>query len=628
MYPPKTRDEIQPFVERVDRYYRNSILGFEEDNKFYEGALDDYVKVPKGYHKNIPTTGRAVIDEAVDNVEPYDIRIAYPARGPSEKAAKEAEIISRFLRSVIEYWRVNSSDIDVLRDFIKNLFKHGKAVLKIVPDYTLWPSIPDDEIEDLKLKNPSKLKERIRQIKNIRASSFPLVCRSISPVHIMEDPSVDSRKLWVVEKYQMTTEDVRRRFEKYIDTDSIWENDTYTIYEIWTATYSDDNGNTHFGKHWIYFREDVVLEEDNPYDFLPYIIKYSGFGADNQDGKAEHKAMGFYTIQVKSMLAAELRRFTHFDAMLQQLAFPIIFLPQDIEDLNPDVTPGGLNFVPMEVMEITKNIFIKADLPDAEYMQSLSIIQGQIERGTTQRALRGAGVPGTDSAAQLQMVTAQAKLRVEPLKKVCEGAIDNACELILRYIVDVFEEPLSIFAAEKEAVSEWTVSPRMIGRKFRTKTTFMPSEEQIKERKILVAAEAMAKAQLNPYDAYKLAGFDDATEIIERNLAFEMLQEPQVRRAIAKRALEKWGYSTLELMIETMQDDMMAQQILAALQARLAGQMQPGTDVPGQMPQGPQGMPPQGAQAGALPQAAGAPIQGLNTPPDISGIMQGGGLSV
>lgn len=622
MFPPDNKDDMPKFIDSVDRYYRLAEQAYTEDNLFYEGKLESLVKVPQGFFKNIPTTGRAIIDEAVDNVEPYDIRINYPPRGKSEQAHKDAETVSRMLISMWNLWRITNSDIDVLRDFIKNLFKHGKAIFKIVPDYTLWPELDDDDVKDLKKKGI--LDQRIKEIKNIRRQNFPLVCRSISPTHIMEDPSVDSRKLWVVEKYNATTSDIRRRFAKYIPTIDTWDDEHYIVYEVWTATYSDEKGKTHFGKHWIYINNDTVLEEDNDYGFLPYIIKYSGFGADNQDGHAESKSVGFFTIQVKSMLAAEMRRFTHFDALLQQLAFPIIFLPTEIEDLNVDVAPGGINYVPLDVMAVTNKIFVKADLPDAEYMQSINLIQSQVERATTQRALRGAGVPGTDSAAQLQMVTAQAKLRIEPVKKVVEEAVDQCNSMALQYIAEVLEDSVSIFAVEKETIPEYKVKPQMIIGRYRTKTTFMPSEEQVKERKLLVASEAMAKAQLNPYDAYKMAGFEDAMEIVERNLAFEMMQDPAVRRQIAKRALEEWGYDSMELTIESAADDMMVQQMLAALQQSLMGQQPPGVPTAGeQVPTEPQ----QGGGGGAtLPQAVGAPVQGMQTPPDLSGMMQGGGV--
>lgn len=623
MFPPNDKDDLRKFLDRVDSYYFKCGEGFKEDNLFYEGNLESLIKVPQGFHKNIPTTGRAIIDEAVDNVEPYDIRINYPPRGKSERSAEEAETVSRMLISMWNLWRITGSDIDVLRDFIKNLFKHGKAVFKVVPDYTLWPSLDEAEIEELKVGSGEKLALRIKQIKNIRRQNFPLVCRSISPMHIMEDPSVDSRKLWVVEKYGASTDDIRRRFNHLIPTIDILDEEHYEIYEVWTATHSDDRGKTHLGKHFIYIRDEVVFEEENEYGFLPYVIKYSGFGADNQDGKPESKAVGFFTIQVKSMLAAEMRRLTHFEALMQQLAFPIIFLPTEVEDLNIDVAPGGVNFVPLDVMSVTNKIFVKADLPDAEYMQSINILQGQVERATTQRALRGAGVPGTDSAAQLQMVTAQAKLRIEPVKKVVEEAVDQVNSMVLQYIAEVLEDSVSIFAVEKEAIGEYRVKPSVIMGRYRTKTTFMPSEEQIKERKLLVASEAMAKAQLNEYDAYVLAGFEDALEKVQRNMAFRLMQDPAIQRQLAKEALAEWGYDTTELIVQELADQTMIQQLMAQLQQQMMGQQPPGIPTPGgeQPPQAPMG--PQGG--GVMPQATGAPIQGMQVPPDLSGMMQGGG---
>src|SRR3970282_366835 len=108
-------------------------------------------------------------------------------------------------------------------------------------------------------------------------------------------------------------------------------------------------------------------------------------------------------------------------------------------------------------MALSKNIFLQAQLPAPEYMQSLNMIQNQIERGTTQRAIRGAGVPGTDSAAQLSMITAQAKLRLEPIKRATEEAVDMINSLVLRYVDDVLEDSVSVFGAEQTGPDSYTL---------------------------------------------------------------------------------------------------------------------------------------------------------------------------
>lgn len=595
------------------------MTSFDEDNKFYEGLIDEYVRLPEGIDPIIPTTGRAIIDEAVDNIQPYEIQVRYSARGFSKTAQDEADVVARFLKNVWIYWRQKSSDIDVVRDFIKKLFMHGKACWKIIPDWTLWPEL--DEAVEEELKISGALKETVEMIKQMRKENFPIVCRSIPPTKFMEDPSMDARKLWLVEQYEVSIEEIRNRISQWDEEliDPLLR--SVNVYELWTATYIDNNGKVHPGRFYVFINEDCVNGENgelNPYWDIPYVVKYSGFGTETMDGKPERKATGFFSRQVKSMLKAEMRRHTQFEALMQQLAFPIIFLPDTIEDLDIDLTPGMVNYIPEDTMAMTKNMYLQATLPAPEYMQSINAIQGQIERGTTQRAIRGAGVPGTDSAAQLSMVTAQAKLRLEPVRKVTEEAVDLVNSMILRYIEKVLKEPVSIWAAEPDGPEAYMLSPKKIKGRYHTISEFQPSDDQVKERKLMLVSEAMTKAGLNPYDAFVYAGWENATEVISRNLAYSIMQEPAIKRALAVRAAEEWGLNVDELIMESMQDQIKQQQMMQQMMNPQAGaqpQMGQQQSDTGQPPQQPQG------GGGIARQAIGRPEDQVNQAPDVGALL-------
>ena len=619
MLPPRTDEEALRLILNMKSYYRTALTGFEEDDQFYEGLLEEILELPEGFEITIPTTARAIIDEAVDNVEPYDIMVKYAPRGFGEKPQLEAEAISRFLKNVWIYWRQTNSDIDILRDFIKNMFKHGKAVFKIVPDWSLWPELTEAQEEKL-LSEGGKpaVKLKVKQINQLRRDNFALIARSMSPRHVFEDPTMDSRKLWVIEEYGISLSEIRNKYAEFIEELELPEPYSYTVKELWTATWIDWNGEVHQGKHWTFINETKVGEtEDNPYGEVPYVIKHSGFGSESYDGKPEQKAVGFFTRQVKSMLKAEVRRVTHFDALMQQLAFPLILLPNEMEDVDFDTTPGAINFVPQEMMEQAQNIFISAKLPEPEYMQSISMIQSQIERATTQRAIRGAGVPGTDSAAQLGMITAQAKLRLEPVKRAVEEAVDMVNAMVLKYIDTILKDTVSVFGAEPNGPAEYVVKPDFIKGRYRTKTVFMPSEETVKERKLVLATDAMTKAKLNPYDALTFAGWENPMEVIKRNLAYSiLLEDPSVRRQIAKEALKDWGYDTMELQLEELNDSNMLEQMSAMLQQKNQGMA--GSGQPGQPLAGAGGAPQQQQASAAPPQAAGAPLQEANQMPQVN----------
>lgn len=597
---------------------------FKEDNEFYEGLIDKYVRVPEGFDPVIPTTGRAIIDEAVDNIQPYEIQVNYSPRNFSKAAQDEAEVISRFLKNVWIYWRQKGSDIDVVRDFIKNLFKNGKACFKVIPDWTLWPELDDDTIEKMKeTMEIDDIMNTVDMIKQMRQENFPIVCRSLAPTRFMEDPSMDARKLWIIEQYDSGLEEVRNRYSQWYSLLEDPLQRSFNVYEMWTATYVDDNGGVHPGRFYVFINEECVNGDNgemNPFWDIPYVVKHSGFGTETFDDSPEKKATGFFSRQVKSMLKAEMRRHTQFEALMQQLAFPIIFLPDSVEELDIDLTPGMVNFVPLEAMEQTKNMYLQAVLPAPEYMQSISTLSNQIERGTTQRAIRGAGVPGTDSAAQLGMVTAQAKLRLEPVKKACEEAVDMVNTLILRYIDKIIKEPVSIWAAEPNGPEAYVVGPKKIKGRYRTVSEFRESDDQVKDRKLMLVAEAMAKANLNPYDAYVFAGWENATEVVARNLAYSIMEEPAIKRALAIRAATEWGINVDELIMESMQEQVKQQQMLQQMMNPQGAGGPPQTNF-GNQPQEPQQQPQGESSGGIQRQAIGSPTDQVNPAPDIGSLL-------
>lgn len=624
--PPTNKSQLIDFIDRAEDYYRMQIASFNEDDAFYEGDMQSLsIEPPSGFDITIPSTARAVVDEAIDNIDPDEIRIIYPPRGMTDEAQKQADNVTRFLVNLWYFWRQRAYDIDPLRDFMKNLFKSGKAVFKVVPDYTLWPEVDEEVLDSLTEKKRKKL---IQDIKNIRENNTPLVIRSISPQNIMEDPTIHARKLWLIEKYQGDISEIQNYYagdvEEFRDT---YDPYAYDIYEVWTATYMEPwSGKIHKGKHWVLVNDEVVREEDNPFDDLPFVIKYSGFGRESYTGQPEIKATGFYTVQNKSLFRAEIRRFSQFDAIMSQLAYPISILPDTLEDVEIILEPGVVNYVPDDAMEHVDKIFIKAPIPQPEYLSSLNMIQSQIERGTTQRAVRGAGVPGTDSAAQLGMITSQAKLRLDPVKRITENAMDEVNAMILSYIEHEFDAPVSVWAAEATGPSRYTIRPNQIKGRYRTKTKFMPNEEQARERKLVLANEAMSKGRMNPYDAYVYAGFDNASEMLERNFLYTVLQEPEIMRAVGKRLAEEWGFDVAAAQLETLMEMADVQAMLQQYSQQLQAQAMPPAPTANQLNSSNGGGSGGGSPAG-IPgtndAVRGAPVQTPNPIPQGDAVMQG-----
>ena len=159
-----------------------------------------------------------------------------------------------------------------------------------------------------------------------------------------------------------------------------------------------------------------------------------------------------------------------------------------------------------------------------------------------------------------------------------------------------------------------SVGPKNIRGHYTVAIEFKPNEEAEKERKLIIVNDSITKGGLSPYDAYVNAGYDNPTELIARKLAYDLLQEPMIKRAIAKRLLLKWGEDADQLEMEEKMSDGQKQFDLK----RFMDSLQLGTMTgvgdpmnPGNPPQpmNPPEAPPQGAGM-ALP-AGAPPVQGM-----------------
>jgi len=627
LLPPRDTSTAQDLLIWAEDYYGKSFDGFTEDNLFYEGQLEPFVETTENMPVTIPTTGRAVIDEAVDSIVPADILVLYPPRGVTSKAERDADAARRWIKAAWTHIRTASADIDPVRDFARNLFAHGKACLKVVPDYTLWPVLEDEDVEELRKAGPKKAKEELDAIREMRAGNFPLTVRSLPPECVMEDPTVNTRKLWICERYNMSNSEVRSLYSQQVEEfrgQEFWGYNSYIVHELWTATYRTHAGKLHKGKHWIFINYEKVVEEDSPYDDLPYVLKYSGFGREAYEGSPEYKSVGFFTRQVKSMLLAQARRATAFDAIMSQFAYPIAFMDDTVEDADISLAPGAVNFVPAGILANMQNTFVKAPVLAPEYLQSLNFMDDQIERGTVQRSVRGASMPGADSAAQYSLQSNNAKLRMESCKQACEQALSSASQKMLRYVDGHLKDDVSVFVIDAK-VSKYTLGPSNIRGNHNVGITFMPNEDAIKERKLILANDAINKGGLSPYDAYTFAGFENASELIERRMAYDVLMSDEVKKYVARDLLKKWG---IDADMVEMEGKMKEQEQQFQLRA-MANQMQLGTGAGQEGAQGPApapagGQPPpqniqQQGPTGPMGGQGGAPQQQM--PAEVASMM-------
>ena len=606
---PMSADEAWTLIDRMENYYRATFDGIAEDDAFYEGLLDEFFDPPDGFELTIPTTARAIVDEAVDNATPDDFLITYSPRGKDQKARDDADKVRLWCKHLLLFWRMHGQDIDFIRDFMKNQFKSGFAAFKVTPDFSLWPQVSDAAIEDIKEASGGDGKKfrriaggLVKEIKRVRAENTPIMCRSIPPSCIMIDPTTGMRKLWLIERYQSSPQEIQRLYA--VDSALFRDgyNASYPVHEVWTASHISWDGRWHQGWHYVFVNWECVRDEENLYDDLPYSAKYSGYGREAYEGKPEYKAVGFFTRALKSMLLAEMRRFTHLDAIMSQIAFPIIFLDQAAEMAGVRFTPGYVNYVPQRALDNIDKMWVSPKIPTADYANNMSSIGAQIERGSVQRALRGVSMSGVDSAQHYNSVNAQAKLRIMSVVSATEQALSVVMSLALRYVDQILRDNVGVVTADDQT-QRYTIGPDNIHGHYVVQVKFQPNEEADKERKRVLVNDAITKGGLAPYDAYEMAGFPNPGEMVESRLAAKAMDDPLITRALAKQALHAWGLDAEKLEMEERIADFEKQQLLN----KIINAMSIGTGA---------GMPGPSAGGGGLP---GGPVPAPAMPPGMGG---------
>jgi hypothetical protein len=572
MRPPESSDEALDLIMMAESYYGSLKEVYEENEIFYEGKLEDFIPHPEGYEVTIPVTGRAVVDEATDVVIPEDIQFIYSPRGKgrvSAKAEADADKVRRWLKHLWMHWRWRSSDIDPLRDAARNLFLHGKAVFKLTIDPTLWPVVHTSEE-----MSPEEL-ELVDEALRVREENNPLVLRSIAPRYIYEDPSVGQRKLWVIEHYQSSAIEIEAMFSQYVPEfrlpPQLYSAGVVPVHEVWTACYIRPDGTYVPGKHWIFVNYRLEYDGENPFYELPYVIKYSGFGVEAYSGDPSRKSVGLLTTQNKSMILAEARRWTQFDAIMTMLAVPVAFLPNTLDVNEISLTPGAVNYVPTEALEYIDKMWVQARIPEAEYLHSLSAISSQIERGTIASVLRGDRPAGVTSGSQLQSLIAQSRIKLDSVRRTLEHMVGQVSSLALRCVDKILQDDVSVFVSDDIEKPFFSIGPDNIKGHYFVAARFVPNEDVIKERKLLIASEAMSKGGMSPYDAYEFAGFENPQEIIARSLAYQVLMSDPIKQYIAQALLTEWGIpydeKELEHRIKEGQKQVILRDIMNQLQA-------------------------------------------------------------
>lgn len=570
----------------------NSIEAYQQAWRSEAKALLDLYEltwdmdgIPDGVPITIPSTARAVIDEATDHsdFDPHWLIVHTPTYGMEEEAEQKASRIRTFFPGFCAYQITHMNDVSPFRDYVKNGYLVGKRVYKVIVDWDEWPKLEVGEGD-----TEENVHRKRRDIERDREFIVPIVVRAIDPMALYEDRSI-GQKTFAIEMYEYSPDEILPLYENWQPSEGTrakfeesWavENPGMRV-QLWDCyQIGRENGKDGIW-HQVFINEkpgDPVLSPADgpgsdavflPGEPFPYRVRYAGFGRQSS-GKYEQKARGLL-FGVQSLIKAEARRETQLDSIVAQMAWPTLFVTGSRARFAVEWGPNVVNYVPPGTTATTVN----APIPSGPIAQALSIIQAGIERGTFGSVIRGDKPPNTTSAAQLAILSGQARLRFGATTIHHEADLTWIYETVARIIKDVLKAPVTIWQTndtDEKKPEKLVLGPDDIPDHLVTHIEILadPIEEQ--ERRGQYAAFLYEKGAIDLEEFRERAGIRDTAAMRRRVLRDKVLLEsPGILSALGERYLLESGLDPAALTLEKAMRDMLVLRSQQQMQAAIMG---------------------------------------------------------
>ena len=307
------------------------------------------ILLPEGVDPVIPSTSRAVIDNATDHVTSDYLIIKQEPKGSSAQARELADVIEKVGQGFF-YQVALRADAPPIQAALKTALTFGMAPVKESWDEDAW--------------------EKEREL------SFPYDVKVLDPRTVLHDPKGGRRPTYVIEVSRRPKIEITDRYPEWSNPKKQDE----LLAEVEWLEYHD-------AKERVYIADgEEVGRAPNPLGYPPYCISYSGLGSNVDGASPEKRAIGLLW-PILNELEMEARILSDIGAIVRYSAFtiPTVDSLEDAQRTDFTMKPGKLNIVApsFKLLELMKF--------NPELLQLFQIIQQKIEAATYPGVLTGAG---------------------------------------------------------------------------------------------------------------------------------------------------------------------------------------------------------------------------------------------
>lgn len=384
--------------QNLQTYYNVMRGRFTDVYNHYNLAYS--IIAPKDYPAYRPPTARDLPESLTGALTPQDYTVdvlPFTKKSGKEQSFKQSASLAGFHKTNLKRLD-DSTNFSLLGEYIKNLILYGMTSFKGPFVNKEWVNEPEDEDE----------KERWMAW---RQTASPFSLYVVDPLNLLPDPVVfaGGKPNYIIESYDVLSASVAFQFPNtYFPTD---EDRNNPIKKVKFIVYWDL-------EKQVYLADGIVVHEDeNPYNFIPYDIRFSGLGKNSPYGDPEDKATGIMwpilpSIRMEAQFMTMLNTVTMIDGV------PPVRASKALEGEPIDMTPGAVNYLD----EPLEPLFTQRMQAGKEIFDGLALVDRQIERSTFGRSLTGQRQPGVGSGYHFSMIIAQSKKKFSSLVKSAELA--------------------------------------------------------------------------------------------------------------------------------------------------------------------------------------------------------------
>jgi hypothetical protein len=216
------------------------------------------------------------------------------------------------------------------------------------------------------------------------------------------------------------------------------------------------------------------------------------------------------------------------------------------EDFPLKYEPGWMNHVPPGRTIQSLNV----PTPHAALLATMSDIRSGIEKGTFGSVVGGEKQPGTRSAAEHAILSAQAELRFRGVRKAVEDAIRQVDEKMLGFVRDVLlvddGEPIVVPTADDTMEAPPSLKKVDIPTPFYHSVELKDMSPASLSRDALVAAQLHQAGIIDKEEAMERSGITNTVDMKLKIMRDKIMDTPLVINHLARDLVEEYTGQTVE----------------------------------------------------------------------------------